>query len=165
MGLPDILKVREITVQMMYVVCLVGFSPGVLEFWLTICHQGDCWCHYVMHVFMRCNLRDVPAVGRRRWRRLPADNGDWLIWETTPCNGYNVDCSATAATMKHRPVATTTTSTLSQSSSKNTLVCCTSGGLSLSMPALGRSWSLLLWTKALIHRLTWALTATPRSHQ
>ena len=22
-------------VQMMYVVCLVGFSPGVLEFWLT----------------------------------------------------------------------------------------------------------------------------------
>ena len=22
--------------QMMYVVCLVGFSPGVLEFWLTI---------------------------------------------------------------------------------------------------------------------------------
>jgi len=35
MGLPDILKVREITVKMMYVVCLVGFSPGVLEFWLT----------------------------------------------------------------------------------------------------------------------------------
>jgi len=35
MGLPDILKVYEIMVQMMYVVCLVGFSPGVLEFWLT----------------------------------------------------------------------------------------------------------------------------------
>jgi len=35
MGLPDILKVHEITVQMMYVACLVGFSPGVLEFWLT----------------------------------------------------------------------------------------------------------------------------------
>jgi len=32
MGLPDILKVHDITVQMMYVVCLVGFSPGVLEF-------------------------------------------------------------------------------------------------------------------------------------
>jgi len=36
MGLPDILNVHEITVQMMYIVCLVGFSPGVLEFWLTI---------------------------------------------------------------------------------------------------------------------------------
>ena len=37
MGLPDILNVHEITVQMMYVVCLVGFSPGVLEFCLTRC--------------------------------------------------------------------------------------------------------------------------------
>ena len=35
-GLPDIVEVHEITVQMMYVVCLVGFSPGFLEFWLTI---------------------------------------------------------------------------------------------------------------------------------
>jgi len=42
MGLPDILKVRFFLIPMMYVLCLVGFCPGILDIWLTITHsQAD----------------------------------------------------------------------------------------------------------------------------
>jgi len=35
MGLPDILKVHFFLIPMMYVLCLVGFCPGILDIWLT----------------------------------------------------------------------------------------------------------------------------------
>jgi len=35
MGLPDILKVHFLLIPMMYVLCLVGFCPGILDIWLT----------------------------------------------------------------------------------------------------------------------------------
>ena len=39
MGLPDILKVHFFLIPMMYVLCLVGFCPGILDIWLT---TSDC---------------------------------------------------------------------------------------------------------------------------
>ena len=35
MGLPDSLKVHFFLIPMMYVLCLVGFCPAILDIWLT----------------------------------------------------------------------------------------------------------------------------------
>jgi len=54
MGLPDILKVHFFLIPMMYVLCLVGFCPGILDIWLTIIKIISVLSHTEQH-------RDAPA--------------------------------------------------------------------------------------------------------
>jgi len=52
MGLPDILKVHFFLIPMMYVLCLVGFCPGILDIWLTTCSCEVMFKNKMYHFFL-----------------------------------------------------------------------------------------------------------------
>ena len=67
MGLPDILKVHFFLIPMVYVLCLVGFCPGILDIWLTK---------------FTCSTFDTQASNAQQ----PKRTGVILLWAAITCS-------------------------------------------------------------------------------